>query len=546
VSGPANGAVRPTTGDAYRVGTGAVLPLEVRVTSGAEISGEHRVRADVCVIGTGAGGAIAAKELAEGGLDVVMLEEGDHHTTDDLTARPREMMDLLYRDAGQTMTFGNVPILLPQGRAVGGTTLINSGTCFRTPAPVLRSWERDFGIAIDAESMDPFFRRVEREINVTQVPEDVAGQNARIVKRGADALGWSGDYLYRNARGCVGSGVCPSGCPTSAKQHTAITYAVEAWSAGATTYAGCRADRIVVESGRARGVEAVTSGGGRLRVEAGTVFVAGGAIQTPLLLMRQSLGQQSIELGRNLTIHPATAVLALMDEVVDMAVGVPQSYYVDEFAPAGIMLEGAGGPPEYVATLLPYSGERHRDLMLEYRHVAEFGAMISELSRGRVQLRAGQPLVLYNLLPPDLAALQRGVELLARLFEAAGARRLLLPLRRLPEIVPGDFESIRAAKLSPADFKLMAFHPLGTARAHADPARGVVDGDLAVHGIAGLHIADGSVVPTPLGVNPQETIMALATRLAYHLLAKPAPDDEPEPEQIAQPKTKAVTSVVSH
>jgi choline dehydrogenase-like flavoprotein len=219
---------------------------------------------------------------------------------------------------------------------------------------------------------------------------------------------------------------------------------------------------------------------------------------------------------------------------------------VDEFAPAGIMLEGAGGPPEYVATLLPYSGERHRDLMLEYRHVAEFGAMISEVSRGRVQLRAGQPLVLYNLLPPDLAALQRGVELLARLFEAAGARRLLLPLRRLPEIVPGDFESIRAAKLSPADFKLMAFHPLGTARAHADPARGVVDGDLAVHGIAGLHIADGSVVPTPLGVNPQETIMALATRLAYHLLAKPAPDDEPEPEQIAQPKTKAVTSVVSH
>lgn len=543
MSGSANG-VRPTTGDAYRDGTGAVLPVEVRVTGGAAITGEHRVRTDVCVIGTGAGGAIAAKELAEGGLGVVMLEEGDHHTVDSFTARPREMMGRLYRDAGQTATVGNAPILLPQGRAVGGTTLINSGTCFRTPAPVLASWERDFGIEVDADSMDPFFRRVEREINVAQIPADVAGRNARIVKRGADALGWSGDYLYRNARGCIGSGVCPSGCPTSAKQHTAITYVAKAWNAGATTFAGCRADRIVIESGRARGVEAATSGGGRLRVEADTVIVSGGAIQTPLLLMRQGLVDRSGQLGRNLTVHPATAVLALMDEVVDMADGVPQSYYVDEFADQGIMLEGAAGPPEYVAALLPYSGERHRDLMVGYRQLAQFGLMVSEVSRGRVRSVAGQPLIRYDLLPPDVAALGRGVELLAELFAAAGARRLLLPLRRLPEIVPGDIDAIRGARLSAADFKLMAFHPLGTARAHADPARGVVDGDLAVHGIAGLHVADGSVVPTPLGVNPQETIMALATRLAYHLLARPAPADEPAPEQIAQPKTKEIAGVV--
>lgn len=537
--------VRPTTGDAYRVGTGAVLPVEVRVRDGATIGGHERVRADACVIGTGAGGAIAAKELAEGGMSVVMFEDGRYHTTDDFTARPREMMSLLYRDAGQTVTFGNAPIVLPQGRAVGGTTIINSGTCFRTPRPVLEAWQRDFGIDVDAETLDPFFRRVEREINVTQIPEDVAGENARIVKRAADALGWSGDYLYRNARGCVGSGVCPSGCPTSAKQHTAITYVAKAWNAGATTYTGCRATKIIVNRGRARGVEATTGGGGRVSVEADTVIVAGGAIQTPLLLMRQGLAGDSGQLGKNLTIHPATAVLALMDQVVDMAVGVPQSYYVDEFAPEGIMLEGAAGPPEYVATLLPFSGERHRDLMLEYRKIAQFGMMVSEVSRGRVITKAGQSAILYNVEPADVAALRKGVELLARLFTAAGARRIMLPLRRLPEIAPGDIAAISRARLSPADFKLMAFHPLGTARAHADPRRGVVDGDLAVHGTAGLHIADGSVVPTPLGVNPQQTIMTLATRLAYHLLGKPAPDDEPVPEQIATPKTKEPVHVVS-
>lgn len=531
-------SVRPTTGDAYRVGAGFVVPDEVRVRDGSEIAGHERVSADVCVIGTGAGGAIAAKELAEGGMNVVMLEDGRHHTTDDLTARPREMMAKLYRDAGQTVTLGNAPIVLPQGQAVGGTTLINSGTCFRTPAPVLESWERDFGIDISAESLDPFFRRVEREINVSQVPADIAGENARIVRDAAESLGWSGDYLFRNARGCVGSGVCPSGCPTSAKQHTAITYVAKAWNAGATTYASCRAREILFDGIAARGVVASTAGGGTLTVDAPVVIVACGAVQTPLFMLRQGLAGASGQLGHNLTIHPATAVLALMDEVVDMAVGVPQSYYIDEFAREGIMLEGAAGPPEYVATLLPYSGERHRDLMLQYRHIAQFGMMVSEVSRGHVTIKAGQPVVFYNVESPDIAAIKRGIELLVELFSAAGARRILLPLRRLPEVAPGELHALRDKDLSPADLKLMAFHPLGTARAHADPAHGVVDGNLALHGRRGVYVADGSVVPTPLGVNPQQTIMTLATRLAYHLLNKPAPDDEPEPEKIAEPKTK--------
>lgn len=531
-------SVRPTTGDAYRVGSGFVLPREVRVVDGAEISGHETIGTDVCVIGTGAGGAAAAKELAEGGLRVVMLEEGPHHTTDDFHARPHETMSTIYREAGQTITLGNAPIVLPQGRAVGGTTIINSGTCFRTPDPVLATWERDFGVDVSAETLDPFFRRVEREINVTQVPADIAGTNARIVRDAAESLGWSGDYLFRNARGCVGSGVCPSGCPTSAKQHTAITYVAKAWDAGATTYANCRAREILFDGAVTRGVVAHTAGGGRITVEAPTVIVACGAVQTPLFLLNQRFPDPSGQLGRNLTIHPATAVLALMDEVVDMAVGVPQSYYVDEFAHEGIMLEGAAGPPEYVATLLPYSGDRHRELMLQYRHIAQFGLMVSEVSRGRVMFKGGQPIVLYNVEQPDIAALKRGVELLVELFSEAGAKRIMLPLRRLPEVAPGDMAALRNADIAPADLKLMAFHPLGTARAHADPAHGVVDGDLAVHGRRGLYIADGSVVPSPLGVNPQQTIMTLATRLAYHLLEKPAPTDEPEPEKIATPKTK--------
>ncbi len=530
--------VRPTTGDAYREGRGAVLAAEVRVLAGAEIGGHERVRADVCVIGTGAGGAVVAKELAEGGLNVVMVEAGEHVTTDDLNARPREMYRRLYRDAGQFTTIGNVPIMLPHGRAVGGTTLINSGTCFRTPPVVLDSWAGEYGLEIDAAAMEPYFRRVEREINVAQVPPEIAGRNTEIVHRASKALGWSGDYLFRNARGCVGSGTCAFGCPTSAKQHTGLTYVTRAWNAGAVTFTGCTVDRIVVEGGRARGVEARTTGGGRLSVEAGIVVLAAGTIDTPPLLQGSGLGGGSGQLGRNLTIHPASAVIALMDEVVELARGVPQSYYIDEFAGEGVMLEGAAGPPDHLSAVVPFSGSRHRDLMLRYQNFSQFGIMISDHSRGRVVHRGGKTIIHYDLQREDVTAFKRGMQALFELYVEAGALRIFLPVASHPEVAVDDPGAVERIDVRASDLKLMAFHPLGTARAHAKPGSGVVDGDLRLHGTKGLYVADGSVVPTALGVNPQETIMALATKLAYYLLDKPAPVDEPEPERIATPKTK--------
>jgi choline dehydrogenase-like flavoprotein len=532
-------AIRATTGAAYTDGRGAFRPRSERIERGAAIAGERRVRADVCVIGTGAGGAPVAKELAEGGMRVVMLEEGERFTTDEFTARPREMTARLYRDAGQTTTAGNVPIMMPLGRAVGGTTLVNSGTCFRTPAAVLEMWRERFGLEdISSHALDPFFRRVERELNVVQVPAEIAGRNAEVVKRGADALGWSGDYVWRNVRGCVGSGVCNFGCPTSAKQHVGLTYVPRAWDAGATTFTGTTARRIEMRGGRACGVEASTAGGGRLHVECDTVIVACGAIHTPLFLRRQGLGLGSGELCRNLAIHPATAVRALFAERIDMARGVPQSYFVDEFADEGIMLEGAAGPPDYAAMSLPFGGERHRDLMLRYPHLSQFGLMVSDVSRGSVHERFGRVEIRYSLCREDVATFRRGVEILCELYAAAGAEVLYPPLESVGELPAGDLSALYRAgpDLRARDLTLMAFHPLGTARADARPAHGVVDGDLKLHGADGVYVADASVIPSSIGVNPQITIMALATRLAYHLLGAPPPVGEPQPESIAQPR----------
>jgi choline dehydrogenase-like flavoprotein len=474
----------------------------------AGFSGRRTVRADACVIGSGAGGAVAAKELAEAGMRIVLLEEGAHHDAASFNARPRDMLPRLYRDAAQHATLGRPPILLPLGRAVGGTTLVNSGTCFRTPDRVLARWRDEFGLGdLTPEALAPHFERVETELNVVPVPPELAGANAHVAKRGADALGWSGDFVRRNVRGCAGSGVCAYGCPTDAKQHVGVTYVPKAHAAGATTYTGVTARQI----GRAGGVEGTTPAGGRLTVDAPVTIVAAGAIHTPALLARNGLG--GAELGRNLSLHPATAVWAVMPEVVDMARGVPQSYFVDEFAADGIMLEGIAGPPDYVAMGLPVAGERHRELMGGYRNMAQFGLMISDDSRGRVHALGGRPVVRYDLSDADTARVQAGLERLAELFWAAGARSVLLPLARKPELRPG--EPIPA--LRPQDLKLMAFHPLGSARMGARPGHGVLDGDGRVHGTDSVYVCDGSAVPSSLGVNPQITIMTLATRLARHL-----------------------------
>ena len=525
--------VRDTGATAYTDGTGTFHPAERRIVHGAAVRGERRVRVDACVIGSGAGGAVAAKELAEGGMRVAVLEEGEWHDTDEFTARPREMTQLLYRDAGQVTTLGDPPIVLPLGRAVGGTTVINSGTCFRTPPHVLRRWREERGLeALEEAALEPFFRRVERILNVSQVPPELAGGNAHVVRRGAEQLGWSGDFLYRNARGCVGSGVCAFGCPAGAKQHVGITYMPLAWEAGATTYTGARAERIERRRGRACAVVARTRGGGTLRVECDVTIVACGAIHTPLLLRRQGIGAESGRLGRNLAIHPATGVRAFMDEDVEMWHGVPQSYYVDEFAGEGLMFEGAAGPPDYIAMSISGRGPEHRAHMDRYRQLSTFGVMVSDTSRGEVGTLAGAPQIRYDLDAADTARFKRGLELLTELYWAAGAREVLVPVRGVPAMRDGDSTPLREANVRARDLELMAFHPLGTAAMGADPARSVLDPHGRVHGVDGLYVADAAAVPGSLGVNPQITIMTLATRMAFHLLGAPAPAGEPAPERL--------------
>jgi GMC oxidoreductase len=200
------------------------------------------------------------------------------------------------------------------------------------------------------------------------------------------------------------------------------------------------------------------------------------------------------------------------------------------------MLEGAAGPPDYAAMSFPFTGEHHRELMLRYPHISQFGLMVSDVSRGHVMKRAGTVAIRYDLGKEDVATFKRGVELLCELYWAAGAEVVYPPVAGVPELRDGDLGPLRRADIKAAHLTVMAFHPLGTARADARAHRGVVDGDLKLHDADNVYVSDGSAVPSSIGVNPQITIMALATRLAYRLLGKPPPEDEPRPETMADPR----------
>jgi choline dehydrogenase-like flavoprotein len=287
-----------------------------------------------------------------------------------------------------------------------------------------------------------------------------------------------------------------------------------------------------------RGVEARAASGASVTIDADLVVLAAGAIHSPLFLRRQELAgiAENGQLGANLTIHPATAARALFDEEIDMSTGVPQSYFVDEFADEGIMLEGAAATPEYAAMSLPFVGAPHRELMERYRNLSQFGVMVSDSARGRVDERAGQVTIRYDLADADRDRFHRGLEVLTEIYWAAGAKQVFLPVGGLPVLEEGDVESLRRYPLRSEELTLSAFHPLGTCRMGASPTDSVVGVDGSPHGVEGLVVADGSIVPSSLGVNPQITIMALATRIAFGILGRPAPLDEPEPEHMAEPR----------
>jgi hypothetical protein len=489
-----------------------------QISSAGDLGDGTTLECDAVVVGTGAGGAAVAHALAEHGHAVLMLEEGEHYTRSDFTGRSLEMMRKLYRKGGLTCSFGNTIIPIPIGKGVGGTTLINSGTCFRLPESTLTHWRDDLGLEeFTADLLNPYYARVERMLEVAPSSARALGKPAELIARGCDALGYRHQPLVRNAPGCDGQGLCCFGCPTDAKRSTNVSFVPAALERGAQLLTGFTVDRVLLEGERAVGVAGTADGGRvKLSVRANVVVLACGSLLTPAVLLRNGLANGSGEVGRNLSIHPASSAIALFDEETHAWNTVPQGYAIDEFHDEGILFEGSQAPLDITAAAMTSYGPSYVALMERFNHSLGFGFMVKDTSRGRVSLgRDGAPRITYWLNGRDLKTIQRAFGILARVFFAAGAREVyptLAHFERLRSL--GDVERMERARISARQVDITAYHPLGTCRMGRDPAASVVSTTNEAHDVLNLFICDGSAVPSSLGVNPQMTIMSLALRAA--------------------------------
>lgn len=482
--------------------------------------------ADVVVVGSGAGGAAAARELAEKGHSVIVLEEGGWFEADSFGKDTMAMSRLLYRDAGVVNTYGWPFILTPVGCCVGGTTVINSGTCFRVPNDVLENWVRDHGLAgWDPKRMAPIFERVEKNLGVATARDEVQGASGPLIKRGIEKMGHKLISVDRNVPECCGSGICVIGCPTNAKRSSQISYLPQAMSAGAKVIANVRIDRVCWSGRHAKGVEGRfvdhTTGkrGPHMRVNAKIVVLACGTLFTPGVLSNSGIPDPSGQRGKNLTLHPASKVYALFDEEVRGWEGIPQGYYCDALAKEGVKFEGVFLSPAFTSTTVLMMGKEHREVMERYRNIACFGMMVEDATMGRVARWFGDtPFVWYNINSGDLAKYQKGYAFLAEAFFKAGATKVYPGIHTLPMVTREQgAKAIRQLNLRNKDLDLQAFHPLGTCQMGADPRNSVVDGMGRVYGVDNVFVADGSIFPTSLGVNPMVTIMAAATKIADNI-----------------------------
>lgn len=507
--------------------------MSLVVHEGRFAHGDVTLDADVVIVGSGAGGATVATELALAGFRVVVLEEGRNVSAAEHGAmRHSQSLRKVWREGGLTAAFGlgGAPTVnVTMGRCVGGSSVVTGGVCFRVPEKIVASWSRDQGIRdLTPEALDAAYTHVEKAIHVEEVPVSMRSRSTVLFGEGAAKLGYPLSPIRRNTKGCDGCGRCNFGCPHQAKLSVDISYLPRATAAGAIVYSDCLVDRVLVERGRAVGVVGRTvpaepgAPSHRVRVHASTVVVACGGIHSPALLQASGLGGLRSHVGKHLTLHPGFRVYGRFDETVRGWAGALQSAYTDHFEDEHITLVSLFVPGSVIAATMPGVGPVHMARAADVANIAMFGALIHDEGGGQV-IRTPwdrEPTVLYRATKKDAVAMRRGIQIIGETFFAAGAKEVLLPVLGSPGLDADAFRRYDFAGIPLSRLECASQHPLGTCRMSPSEKTGVVGTDGRFFGVDGLYVADGSVLPSSLGVNPQLTVMAVATHIAWQLREK--------------------------
>lgn len=510
-----------------------------RVRVFAEYDAPFAESADVVVVGSGPCGAVAAYELAAAGHDVILLEEGPPFTVKDLELDGNLSMTRTMREGGLRMTRGTIMPTM-QAIALGGGSLVNSAICVRPPDAVFDRWATGFDLErTDRAHLDPHYDAISAFLGIGPTPDAVQGPRNLLFRDACNALGISSEPIERNVRGCRGSGECFTGCRSRAKQSMDVSYVPAALRAGARVLTSVQVQRIRHSGRRVTGVAgqvvapfaesaggAGSSGRGRshrFQVDAKAVVLAAGCTATPILLHHSDdLANASGQVGRNLQFHPGAAVAGVFPDVVDPQFGATQGYQSLAFLDEGFKLETLWAPPPLLSMRLPGFGAELQSLFAEIPQMAVWDAIVSanrSLGVVKPRWRSLDPVLHWRLDPEDAKILRRSLFVIAELFFAAGARKILPGVQGIAEVLTSVDQArvLDSEAVQPENMVMGGNHVFCTTRMHGDPRRGVVDEDGRCHDLENLYIADTGIFPQCPSVNPMLTGMALARRQALVL-----------------------------
>ena len=489
---------------------------------------------EICIIGSGCGGATAARLLAEAGHEVVVLEEGPDFVQMEHSQRERDMYDQLYMDRGGRAT-SDLSVSVLQGRVLGGGGVVNACDVVPMPEPVLAHWASKYGLEDFApERFRSFGEDALVDLSASRIPEDLVNAANNKLRIGTEALGYRGEVMLHNRASCRGLGTCLIGCPVHAKRNPRMVALPKAINAGARVFTRARAVEIrhagqEIKEVRVRTLDPLgyhEQGGMLLRAK--VVIVAANAIGSAQLLLRSGIGNQQV--GQNLMLQPQLPAIGIFKERIDGFDLVPQSYAVTEFEQEdneefglwGYRIEGIMGTPGIVSTLLPFSGAEAMQDMAQYNRMAASLLLAPDRPSGHIEVeRSGRLRIHYTQREDHQERLRQAVYNAARIYLASGASRVIVPMAR-PLVLrsTADAEKARNIQFGPASAPLLSAHQQGTVRMAPSERDGGADLDGQVYGTRDVYVFDSSGFPTSASSHTMAPIIAASRMLTTKLLAR--------------------------